>query len=164
MQYGGTRRRSLRNSERSLNFEAKCEAANYIVTRENERTFQCSLLGPTPAPSLILPILLKPQLLLPTLSAVVLLFNPSLSNPFQLSKLPLVLSGGVISFVLLFVLFGWGLFGLRTAGKNIGAFCGRSCLLEVLACIVFGLVGEDWRGVVIADEAAEVGELPWEVL
>lgn len=46
----------------------------------------------------------------------------------------------------------------------MGTFCGRSCRFEVLECMVFGLVGEDWRGVFVFDEAPEVGELPWEVL
>lgn len=46
----------------------------------------------------------------------------------------------------------------------MGAFCGRSCRLEALECMVFGLVGEDWRGVFVVDEAPEVGELPCEEL
>lgn len=92
--------------QRSLDLNTECKPAAHPATKENEHTFQCSLLGPTPAPSLILPTLLNPHLLLPALSAVLLLCNPSLSNPFPLSKLPLVLSGGVNSLALPFVRLG----------------------------------------------------------
>ena len=95
-----------RQRQRSPDVAAKRKPACHLVNNRSEHTFQCSLLGPKPAPSLILPTLLNPHLLLPALSAVLLLFSPSLSNPFPLSKLPLMLSGGVNSLALLFVLLG----------------------------------------------------------